>query len=572
MALISSLPNSEPGYDLCVVGAGPVGLALALEAQDRGLRVLVLEAGALDPAQSAPDWSGSTVVDPMHHAPMAQTVHTGLGGTSWLWGGRCVPFEAIDFEERSQLPSVRWPLAITDVQPWYGAAARYLGCGGAEFRRPLPAGTSSRFSLGEVELTQIERWAKQPRLVGDLGRRVVLAPSIDLLVQARVLSLLLDDDGQSVHALRVRHGGADIRVQARFFVLAGGALGNTQLLLQTQRERPTLWGGSEGPLGRYYMGHVTGSIARIVLNRPQDIAPLEFSEDPDGSYVRRRFTPNARVQHELGLLNTSFYLDNPPFHDERHRNPTLSLVFLALAIAPIGRLLVAEEMRLKHIGPGPHRYGAHIWNVLRRPWEAVAQVGDILRKRYWSKVRKPGFILRNRRGMYALVYHAEQLPNPLSRVSLRNPEGDLQVDFRFLREDAESVLKAHELLDRELRASGMGYLDYERPPELRLQQVLDQALDGFHQIGTTRMSEQPDQGVVDRNSLVHGVDRLAVASSSVFCSSGEANPTFLAVALGVRLAHHLAGLLGVGPGSAPVPLQNSISNRPGSVVDASSTP
>lgn len=569
MALISSPPGLDLDYDLCVVGAGPVGLSLALEAQDCGLRVLLLEAGALNPAQSPADWSGSTLVDSRHHAPLAHATHAGLGGTSWLWGGRCVPYEAIDFEDRPQVSEGQWPLSITDVQPWYEAAARYLGCGNAEFRRPLPIDAPMRFSLGEVELTQIERWAAQPRVMGDLQQRVLAAPAVHMLVKARVMELLLNGDGCSVRALRVRHEAADFEARARFFVLAGGALGNTQLLLQVQRQRPSLWGGVNGPLGRYYMGHVNGSIARIVLHQPSDVALLDFMQNPDGTYVRRRFTPSARAQRERGLLNTSFYLDNPPFYDARHRSPTLSAVFLALAIGPIGRRLVAEAMRLKHIGPGPRRYGAHVFNILRKPWVAITQVWNILRKRYLSKVRKPGFILRNDRGLYALVFHAEQLPSPMSRVSLLSSNSNLQVDFRYLREDAESVLKAHELLDRELRASGMGHLDYERPPEQRLQQVLDQALDGFHQIGTTRMSEQPEQGVVDRDCLVHGVHRLAVASSSVFCTSGEANPTFLAVALGVRLAHHLANLLNDESEPTPAPFQLSAFDPSQVAIDAS---
>ena len=93
MSVLQTPPSEAEVYDLCVVGAGPVGLSLALAAQARGLRVLVLEAGRQDPAQSAPDWSGSSLVRPQHHAPLALATHTGLAGTTWLWGGRCVPFE-----------------------------------------------------------------------------------------------------------------------------------------------------------------------------------------------------------------------------------------------------------------------------------------------------------------------------------------------------------------------------------------------------------------------------------------------------------------------------------------------
>jgi hypothetical protein len=69
----------------------------------------------------------------------------------------------------------------------------------------------------------------------------------------------------------------------------------------------------------------------------------------------------AQRQHHL--LNTSFFADNPPFYDQRHRNATLSMVFLGLSIPAIGRRVITEAIRLRHIGPPPWHYSAHIMNI-----------------------------------------------------------------------------------------------------------------------------------------------------------------------------------------------------------------
>ena len=53
------------------------------------------------------------------------------------------------------------------------------------------------------------------------------------------------------------------------------------------------------------------------------------------------------------------------------------------------------------------------------------------------------------------------------------------------------------------------------------------------------MSESPDDGVVDGNLQVHGVRSLYVVSTSVLPTSGQANPTLLGIALGLRLADQL---------------------------------
>ena len=62
-------------------------------------------------------------------------------------------------------------------------------------------------------------------------------------------------------------------------------------------------------------------------------------------------------------------------------------------------------------------------------------------------------------------------------------------------------------------------------------------------MGTTRMHDDPKRGVVDANGRVHGIDNLYVAGSSVFPTSGAANPTLTIVALAIRLADRLKAVL-----------------------------
>src|SRR6185503_13581418 len=61
-----------------------------------------------------------------------------------------------------------------------------------------------------------------------------------------------------------------------------------------------------------------------------------------------------------------------------------------------------------------------------------------------------------------------------------------------------------------------------------------------HPSGTTRMHDDPREGVVDADLRVHGTANLHVAGSSVFPTAGFANPTLTAVALAMRLADHIA--------------------------------
>lgn len=539
MAILSAAEAPRDDYDIVVVGAGPVGLALTMEAAQAGSRVLLVDAGDLTSGKRDVVAPPTHIVDEARHAPLELTTRQGVGGTSWLWGGRCVAFEPIDFEPRDFVPGSDWPIRADDVAPWYGATARLLDCGGAVFRSDLPDWDG----LSEFTMSNLERWARRPRLGPTLGARVLAHPNVTALLSTRLVRIDHAPDG-SVGALVVDRGGVSLRLRGVAYVLAMGGLEITRFLLGEQRRRPEAFGGVDGPLGRYYMGHATGSIADIVIDDPARAADLDFSRDELDTYIRRRFTLSEGAQRRHRVLNTSFYLDNPPFYEHEHRNATLSLVFLGLAFRPVGRRMIAEGIRLRHVGPRPYAIRAHLANVLRRPWRAAIDVLDVIRRRYVSSVRKPGFILRNDGGRYALHYHAEQLPNPDSRVWLRPaPDGGtvLEVDYRYFEADIDSLLRCHELLDRELRAAGAGRLEYlAKDPDTVRAMAWEQSTDGFHSIGTTRMSDDPEQGVVDAECRVHGTSNLYLASSSVFPTSAEANPTFMAAALAVRLAHHLA--------------------------------
>lgn len=529
-------------FDVCVVGAGPVGLAVALASAELGLSVLLLEAGG--EGGDAPTAGGAVdIVEPKRHAPFDAAVASGMGGTSKLWGGRCVPFDDIDFEPRDYVPNSGWPIAHRDIAVWYPEAARLLGCGGASFDWPLDSWDQA---LGDdVTVSAIERWTPVTNTATVNRSRIAAAKRLSVRTGHRVTGFVFRDE--RVAAAEVLSQGARRTVSARSFVLACGGLETTRLLLMLQRRTPALFGGENGPLGRFYMGHLSGKIADLALRTPADVAALDFQREPAGAYIRRRFAISPAAQRRERLRNLTFWPDNPPFHDASHRNPLLSAVFLALATPAIGRRLLPEAVRLSHIGPGPYAFPAHLRNVLASPHRAVASSLRLLRRRYLTRPRCPGFLDLNRAGRYALHFHAEQAPCAESRVSLSSEtaEGNvptLRVDLRFARADAESVARAHVILDQALRASRRGHLEFRHAPPDRADAVLAQASDGLHQIGTTRMSASAGEGVVDPQLRLHGVHNLFVASSSVFPTSGQANPTLLAVALGLRLAHHLSQL------------------------------
>jgi choline dehydrogenase-like flavoprotein len=527
-------------WDLCVVGTGPVGMALALEFERLGREVLVLESGGVEVDAAASEVSRAEIVDADRHAAMEIAVVRALGGTSWTWGGRCVAYDDVDFMQREFVADAAWPVSHEEIRPFYKRATEILLCGSDAFAVPY-----KRRLTGGLTLDGVERWARNSRVIVEHRERIMTSERIRLSLNSTVTAVNLSADGTAVESLSVSTLDGPRTVHAKQVVLAMGGVETTRMLLATQRRWPGHFGGVDGPLGRYYMGHISGKIASIVFDDPAAIADLDFTLDASGAYYRRRFMLTAESQIDHRVLNTAFWPDNPPLYDPGHRSGVLSAVFLALAFPPAGRRLLPEAIRLAHTGPKPYKLGAHLRNAVLGAPRGARDMVRILRDRFVKKPKKPGFLVPNKGGKYALHYHAEQVPDPASRITLGKDADAFGVpraviDLRFTEQDVQSVIDSHAVLDEALRANGIGRLEYWYSAEQVRQWVWEQAADGFHQVGTTRIGDDPAQSVVDADLKVHGVENLYVASSSVFPTTGQANSTLLAVAFAVRLAERLA--------------------------------
>jgi len=138
------------------------------------------------------------------------------------------------------------------------------------------------------------------------------------------------------------------------------------------------------------------------------------------------------------------------------------------------------------------------------------------------------------------IARAEPVPNRESRVTL-----DRDVDALGIRRahltwmltaaDRRFVWRSMEVLAQELARRRRGRVLVDEDESVPWQGWSG----GSHHLGTTRMSDDPRLGVVDRDGRVHGIDNLYVAGSSVFPTAGAANPTLTIVALALRLADHL---------------------------------
>lgn len=538
--------------DVCIVGSGAAGITLAHELKDSGISVILLAGGGRRIQKEAQDLYRGFVTSSSNHGPLDQYRQRRLGGTMHVWGGRCGAFDSIDFESRSHVPLSGWPVTKKDLDPFYERAHAYceLGDYTYEASESLPRQHVSMIpGLESPDVSQDTVWRFSPPTN---FAKVFLPPlnrssGIKIFSHAHCLSIELNQEGTMVNHLVVSSLSRNtFQVRARYVILAAGGLEVTRLLLASRKVHSTGIGNGHDLVGRFYMSHMTGDYGTLYLQPKRGPIIWDYERTSDGVYCRRRLLIRADAQRRHGTLNFSAILNYPSIADPAHCNGILSALYLVKWF--IAHRVPPEYSRELAQGRGPYSHVLrHLVNVASDPVNLLRFTGKWTTKRMIAYQKLPSVVLPSKTNTFSLHFDAEQSPNRESRVTLSQARDSLglprlQVDWRYSSQDVDSLVKSYALIAKSIATSRMGKLDFdarEFPDHIRMNCGV-----GSHHVGTTRMATTPTAGIVDLNCKLFGVHNLFISSSSVFPTSGYANPTLTIVALAVRLSDHIKSLNG----------------------------
>ena len=522
--MIDDLRRLEDGAeleaDLCLVGAGAAGIAIAASFFDAGIDVLVLESGGLRLRDETESLNSGEATG-MDAASLNAGRGRVLGGATALWAGQCLPPEPGTFMKRPWVPDSGWPVDARALQPYYRRAEALLRIDGEaydqtvwdSFRVPRP-------SIDQRRLThRFTVWCPKPHLGRLYRRRLAASGNVRVLLHATATEIVTISSGTRFDSVRATTpSGKKVRVRARACVLCAGGIENPRLLLVSNRVHPAGIGNAHDVVGRFFQDHPNGYPATIAggdVARLQDLYGLLYRG-------RVRYLPRivltSDLQRSEGVLSCAAY---PVFHFGQESG-----------------IEAARRMsRCLRAGRRPTRLGLELTRITR---DAPRLASAAYRRLAQGRSARAVPVL------VTLQTHTEQAPNPMSRVTLSRRRDRLgvplpRVDWRLTELERRTTEVMVKVVTDEFRRLGLGQVR----PEAWLGDTRwsRHMRDSFHHMGTTRLGTDPKNSVVDADSQIHEVAGLFIAGSSVFPIAGHANPTLTIVALAIRLADHLKGML-----------------------------
>lgn len=501
-----------------IIGSGAGGGTLANELCQKGIKVVVLEAGAvqspasfindewksfgqlawLDPRTTSGSWRVAK-----DFAGLPAWICKTVGGTTTHWAGASLRLQEHEFRVKTVyggIPGANlmdWPLTLKELEPWYAKAEDKMGVTRTNGIPGLPGNNNFKvFHAGAKKLGYndvhtgnmainsqprdgrgrcmqlgfcfqgCKSGAKWSTLYTELPKAEATG-QLDLRPESHVSRIEHDDSGKVTGVVYFDKAGKEQRQKARIVCVAGNSIETPRLLLLSASNKfKDGLANSSGQVGRNYMRHMTGSV---------------YAAFKQPVHMYRGTTMAGIVRDEAG-------------HDtQRGFAGGYEMETLALGVPFMAAFL------------NPGGWGADFTWWMER-YENLA-------------------------GMWLV---GEDMPRENNRVTL-NPNvkdkwGNAAPNVHFDDHDNDVAMRNHAFQQGERIYQAAGAVKTFRTPPYP----------STHNLGTCRMGASAKDSVCNAFGQTHDIGNLFISDGSQFTTGGAENPTLTIVTLAIRQADYIA--------------------------------
>jgi len=504
-----------------IVGSGAGGGTLGNELAQKGIKVVILEAGKRHEMEDFlnDEWasfsqlawtdmrttSGSWRVH-RDFANLPAWIVKSVGGSTVHWAGASLRLQEHEFKTRTAYGAIAganlldWPLTLKELEPYYAKAEDKMGVTrtndipglpGNNNYKVLASGAAKRgykeFHTGRMAINSKPRdgrgscqqigfcfqgcktGAKWSTLYVDIPKGEATG-KLEVRPESHVAKIEHDAAGKVTGVVYFDKEGKEQRQKARAVCVAGNSLETPRLLLLSQSAKfPDGLANSSGQVGRNYMRHMTGSVY-AVFDRPvrmwRGTTMAGIVQDESVNDPKRGFVGGYEMETlSIGLPFMAAFLD-PGAWGREFTSALDGYENMA------GMWLVGEDM----------------------PQETNRITLDPKAK--------------DKRGLPVASVHFDDHPNDVAMRAHAHKAGSALYD-------AVGAVRT-----------------FPTPP-----------YPSTHNLGTCRMSANPRDGVCNKFGQTHDIKNLFISDGSQFTTGGAENPTLTIVTLAIRQAEHIADLM-----------------------------
>ncbi|WP_077002646.1 GMC family oxidoreductase [Variovorax sp. KK3] len=513
----------ETGDDsvVVIIGSGAGGGTLANELCQKGIKVVVLEAGAtqssatfindewksfgqlawLDNRTTSGNWR---VAKDFPNLP-AWTCKT-VGGTTTHWAGASLRLEDHEFKTRSVYGEIKganlmdWPVTLKELEPYYARAEDKMGVTRTNGIPGLPGNNNFKVmyagatKLGYKEVhTGNMAINSQPR--DGRGRCMQLGfcfqgcksgakwstlytelpkadktGNLDLRPESHVTRIEHNDSGKVTGVVYFDKDGKEQRQKARIVCVAGNSIETPRLLLLSASNMfKDGLANSSGQVGRNYMRHLTASVY-AVFKQPVNM----YRGTTMAGIIRDEAKPNTKRGFVGGYEMETLALGVP---------------FMAAFLNPGG------------------------WG---------AEFADYMDN------------YANTAGMWIV---GEDMPRESNRVTLsttlKDKWGSPIPNVHYDDHENDIAMREHAFRQGQRVYAAAGAVKSFRTPPYP----------STHNLGTCRMGADAKTSVCNAYGQTHDISNLFISDGSQFTTGGAENPTLTIVTLAIRQAEYIANAM-----------------------------
>ena len=517
--------NSTLNYNVCVIGAGMCGQIISSELNNK--KVLIIESGSLNFDKNIQELNGFSSTG-LEFRKNNQNRIRQVGGSANLWANQLMLLNKNDYERREWIdPSQYSPISSADLENYYDKAInkiykkKFENIGNLiKFKKKNNKFIEKEFTKDNIFDFNNHFWPSKIEkfdIKSNFTKKLLKSKTVDLIHNFTATDLEIDEDRETVDFIKIKSGEKRATVKADFYILACGAIENARLLLNNKTKSKIL---DNQNIGKYFMEHPRVNLGLIKSKKKLPINFL-FGMKYNNYSIKQSLTFPKNYMVKNNLLNSYAFID-PKFNesDEILFNNFLNGLKILIKKGKLPKLSL-KNFKLKNIAE-------QIYFKLP-PQVSNSILNNLLRIFFQRDSYNFSFDKMD------INYQGEQFPNYKSSIYLSEKcdfynQKKTVINWQLCEIDYKTIDHFVKILCDRFKKHD--YLFFE---ENKNKQITDSS----HHMGTTRMSLNTSDGVVDKNCKLHNLKNLYIGGSSVFRTSGSANPGLTNMALSIRLGEYI---------------------------------